>query len=85
MAVYKHRRALCMNHVIHILKHIQRNILTSGDMSLPVFLRRAYIQQNRIGRLIKLRNSAVDIRSSKQIKDSHERNLLVFLLLMLSS
>ena len=58
-------------HRTDFVKLLQRHIFAAGDMAFPVFLRGAYIHQNRIGGSLIFLYALIDIYLFEKIKEAN--------------
>ena len=70
VTIGEHGGILMVDQAGHLVKGLQRHVFAAGDMALPVFLRRADIQQDRAGRGLIIFYTLTDVGSFQEIEES---------------
>ena len=77
MAVDIQYRIFIFYNGIHFVNGLQRKIFAAGDMTLPIFLGRAHVQQDSSGDIVIILYTLIDVVLFKKIKETFEYEMSV--------
>ena len=83
IAVYKQRDILIVGYRTDFVNGLQRYIFTSGNMTFPILLGRAYIQKDRSIGITILHDTLIDVRLFQKVEESHIHASLFFFMALL--